>query len=86
GDQDAPLLHRVRGEALARLGRGVEARTALDEACRLAEDENADLERALSLAAIARLWPGDPIATEASATAGKLRERLGVVATPEPPA
>ena len=86
GDQDAALLHRVRGQALVRLGRDDEARRALDDAARRAEEEGADLERSLSLEAIARGWPDDPVATEAAATAAKLRERLGVVATAEPPA
>jgi tetratricopeptide (TPR) repeat protein len=86
GDQDAALLQRVRGEALTRLGKIDDARTALDEALRLAEEEGADLERSLTLAAIARLWPDDPAAADAAATAEKLRERLGVVATAEPPA
>ncbi len=85
GDQDAALLHRIRGQALIGLDRLEEARPALDDAVRLAEDEGADLERSLSLDAIARGWPGDPVAAEGAATAVKLRERLGAVPTAEPP-
>jgi class 3 adenylate cyclase/tetratricopeptide (TPR) repeat protein len=85
GDQDAALLYRIRGQALIGLDRHEEARRALDDAVRLAEEEGADLERSLSLDAIARGWPNDPAAAEGSATAVKLRERLGVVSTAEPP-
>lgn len=84
GDQDAALLHRVRGQALAGLGRLDAAREALDRAGRCAEDDGGDLERSLTLDAIARWWPDDPAASDAAATAAKLRERLGVVA-PTPP-
>jgi class 3 adenylate cyclase/tetratricopeptide (TPR) repeat protein len=85
GEHDAPLLQRIRGQALARLGRLDEARDALHRALALAEEEGVDLERALTLRAFARIWPGDPDAAEGSATASKLFERLGVVAVAEPP-
>ena len=84
GEQDAPLLLRVRAQALAKLGRLDEARAAFDRALALAEEEGADLERALVLSAIARTWPDDHVAAEGSATAAKLLERLGVVAIAEP--
>ncbi|MGZ8626953.1 MAG: ATP-binding protein, partial [Actinomycetota bacterium] len=84
GEQDAPLLHRVLGIASARLGRLDEARAAFDRGLARAEDEGVDLERALILSAVARTWPDDHEAAEDSATAAKLLERLGVVATAEP--
>ena len=85
GEQDAPLLHRVHGYALARLGRLDEARAALDQGLALAEVEGVDLERALILSAIGRIWPLDRESAEAEATSAKLLERLGVVGVAEPP-
>ena len=85
GEQNAALLHRVRGLSLARLGHLDEARAAFDRGLAHAEDEGVELERALILSAIASTWPDDHEAAEGSATAAKLFERLGVVATAEPP-
>ena len=85
GEQDAPLLHRVHGYALARLGRLEEARASFDRGLGLAEDEGVDLERALILTAIARIWPSDRESAEAEATSAKLLERLGVVGVADPP-
>jgi len=86
GDQDAALLHRVLGEALARTARSADARAAFGEALRLAVEEGADLEHVLTLSAVARLWPDDPNAAVTADAADKLGEQLGVVAIAQPPA
>jgi tetratricopeptide (TPR) repeat protein len=78
-----PLLERIRGYALARLGLPG-AREALDKSLRLADEEASDFERALTLKAFADLSPGDPAAAEARATSEALLARLGVVRVAEP--
>jgi predicted ATPase len=66
------LLERVRGVALARAGREMEARASLGEALDVAERANADYEIALTLRAIARLDG------EESLRAQEIFARLGV--------
>jgi hypothetical protein len=66
------LLERVRGVALARVGRAAEARSSLDEALDVAERAQADYEIALTLRAIGRLDG------EQSSRAQEIFTRLGV--------
>jgi predicted ATPase/class 3 adenylate cyclase len=66
------LLERVRGVALVRAGRSVEARASLAEALDVAERAHADYEIALTLRAIARLDD------EESLRAHEIFTRLGV--------
>ena len=51
----APLLHRLRGQALMQLGRTEEARASLEESLRTAEARKASFEEALTLRALAQL-------------------------------
>jgi hypothetical protein len=85
-DGVAPLLHRLRGYALARTGRDGPARAAVDESLRLAEAAGSDYERALAWVAMSDLWPGSDDAGAAKAESAPILERLGVVVVPRPPA
>lgn len=51
----APLLHRLRGQALMQLGRIDEARPSLEESLRTANARNASFDEALTLRALAQL-------------------------------
>jgi tetratricopeptide (TPR) repeat protein len=81
----APLLHRVRGQALAVLGRRGEAQTSLQESLDAARRRGADYEVALTLRPLAAL------AQAAGTSPGELLDesalildRLGVVRVFEP--
>jgi class 3 adenylate cyclase/tetratricopeptide (TPR) repeat protein len=58
GGPQLPLLHRVRGVALARLGREDEARRALEESLAAAQARKVDYEAALTLGAMGALGFG----------------------------
>ena len=84
GAEPDSQLSRIRGIALAQLD-AEGAREALDESLRLAEAEGSDFERALTLQAVAALFPEWQDAPAAAATASTLLERLGVVRVATPP-
>jgi class 3 adenylate cyclase/tetratricopeptide (TPR) repeat protein len=81
-----PTLQRIRGLALAQLGRLDEARAALEESLRQARADSADYEVALALDSLVMLGALDDrtskaIERERDAFFG----RLGIVSTPEVP-
>jgi len=87
GGPATPQLQRVRGYALAQLGRLPEAREAMDESVAEARGREAEYEEALALQGLARIG-----AVEGSADASVLEaryhaifERLGVVTVPVMP-
>jgi class 3 adenylate cyclase/tetratricopeptide (TPR) repeat protein len=84
GAEPDSLLSRIRGVALAQLDADG-AREALDESLRLAEAEGSDFERALTLQAVAALFPDLQDASVATQTASTLLEGLGVVRVATPP-
>jgi tetratricopeptide (TPR) repeat protein len=84
GGPATPQLQRVRGCALAQLGRLPEAREALEESAAGARAREAEYEEALALQGLARIG-----AIEESSDAAELEvryraifERLGVVTVP----
>ena len=78
----SPLLHRVRGIALLKLGDIATARTALEESLASARTRSADYEVALTLKIIARCDALDLAAhPDASAQSEAILDRLGVVWT-----
>jgi tetratricopeptide (TPR) repeat protein len=84
GGPATPQLQRVRGCALAQLGRLSEAREALEESLAGASERGAEYEEALALQGLSRI-----AAIEANSDAAELEaryraifERLGVVAPP----
>jgi tetratricopeptide (TPR) repeat protein len=78
-----PLLDRMRGYALAQLGRLDEATSAFEEGVSSARERRADHDVALSLQGLARVARrcGEPSA-EIEAETGVIFERLGIVAVP----
>jgi class 3 adenylate cyclase/tetratricopeptide (TPR) repeat protein len=84
GGPATPQLQRVRGCALAQLGRLSEARVALKESVAGARDREAEYEEALALHGLARIAAieGRPDAPELEARYRAIFERLGVVAAP----
>jgi tetratricopeptide (TPR) repeat protein len=87
GGPATPQLQRVRGYALAQLGRLPEAREAFEESVAGARDREADYEEALALQGLARigLIEGSPDAPELEARYRAIFERLGVVTVPVMP-
>jgi tetratricopeptide (TPR) repeat protein len=83
GGPATPQLQRVRGCALAQLGRLAEAREALDESVAGARGREAEYEEALALQALARIGAieGSSDAPELEARSRAIFERLGVVAS-----
>jgi tetratricopeptide (TPR) repeat protein len=81
-----PALLRVKGCALAQLGRAEEARAALLESLNSARAKQADYEVGLTLDALVSLGQaaGERVA-ELKLERDSIFERLGVVATPEIP-
>ncbi len=75
-----PLLERSLGYAVHQARQPAKARPHFEESLRLARAAETDYEVALTLRALA--LTGAP---EHAAEAGSILERLGVVATPEPP-
>ena len=78
-----PLLHRVRGWCLMRMGRVEEVDGALEESLRAARSRHAEFEIALSLyarAALARVRGGRDEQAEHESRA--ILDRLGVVRVP----
>ena len=75
-----PMLDRIRGYALAQLGRQSEAVDALRASLSKADLSGSSYERALSLEALVRI--GAPEAIEADVEREQLFESLGIVATP----
>ncbi|HEX5626495.1 MAG TPA: adenylate/guanylate cyclase domain-containing protein [Actinomycetota bacterium] len=84
GGPATPQLQRVRGCALAQLGRLSEARVALQESVAGARDREAEYEEALALHGLARIAAMEerPDAPELEARYRAIFERLGVVAAP----
>jgi hypothetical protein len=84
GGPATPQLQRVRGCALARLGRLSEAREALEESVAGARGREAEYEEALALEGLARIGAieGSSDAPELEARYRAIFERLGVVAAP----
>jgi tetratricopeptide (TPR) repeat protein len=84
GGPATPQLQRVRGCALAQLGRLSEAREALEESVAGARGREAEYEEALALQALARIGAieGSSDAPELDARYRPIFERLGVVAAP----
>ena len=84
GGPATPQLQRVRGCALAQLGRLSEAREALQESVAGARDREAEYEEALALHGLARIAAMEemPDALELEAHYRAIFERLGVVAPP----
>src|SRR5207248_10335377 len=80
-----PLLHRVRGYALAQSGQHVEARGALEASLRLARSMESDYDAALALHALSRLTEaeGGSIDDSALDEMQDIFDRFGVVAVPE---
>jgi tetratricopeptide (TPR) repeat protein len=83
----APLVHRVRGFALAQLGDGDGAQRALQASIEAARAQDGDYELAVSLDAQLALRGerGRAAATTAAARRDALRARLDVVALPAAP-
>jgi tetratricopeptide (TPR) repeat protein len=80
------LLHRVRGYALAQLGRLDDARHAFDQSVSVGRTHNAEYEVALTLRALsqlARIEGSRAAALEAESAV--ILDRLGVVAVTDPP-
>jgi len=84
GGPATPQLQRVRGCALAQLGRFSEARVALQESVAGARDREAEYEEALALHGLARIAAMEerPDASELEARYRAIFEGLGVVAAP----
>jgi class 3 adenylate cyclase/tetratricopeptide (TPR) repeat protein len=84
GGPATPQLQRVRGCALARLGRLSEARDALEESVAGAKGREAEYEEALALEGLARIGAieGSSDTPELEARYRAIFERLGVVAAP----
>jgi class 3 adenylate cyclase/tetratricopeptide (TPR) repeat protein len=84
GGPATPQLHRVRGCALAQLGRLSEAREALEESVAGARNREAEYEEALALQGLARIGAieGSEDAPALEARYRAIFERLGVVAAP----
>ena len=84
GGPATPQLQRVRGCALAQLGRLAEARVALQESVAGARDREAEYEEALALHGLARIAAMEerPDAPELEARYRAIFEGLGVVAAP----
>ena len=84
GGPATPQLQRVRGCALAQLGRLSEAREALEESVAGARGREAEYEEALALQGLARIGAieGSSDAPELEARYRAIFERLGVVAAP----
>jgi hypothetical protein len=84
---DAPLLHRVRGYALAQLGDLEGAKAGFAESLRAGRARGADHEVALTLHAIVRvaLIEGETVDPEVDAEIRALLERLHIVAVPVVP-
>lgn len=80
----APLLLRLRGEALVKLGMRSEGRTDLEASLEAARARGLDYEIALTLLGLGRLGEGDAEAFEAEGVA--ILERLGVRSIPGAPA
>lgn len=81
-----PILHRVRGYALAQLGRWGEARTALEASLAAARDKEADYEVALTLQALIRLSASEGQAPPGAADeCASILRGLSVAAVPAPP-
>ena len=87
GGPATPQLQRVRGCALAQLGRLSEAREALEESVAGARGREAEYEEALALQALARIGAidGDSDTPELEARYRAIFERLGVVTAPVTP-
>ena len=83
----APLLERVKGYALMRLGRFDEARAGFEESLRAGRARSADYDVAFTLRGLAELArrEGHPVPEELEAEAAATLERLGVVWVPEIP-
>lgn len=77
----SPLLHRVRGAALAQLGRADQAAAALDHSLRAAHQRRADYDVALTYQALAALGrPADGLdPARLRSVSSELLARLGVV-------
>jgi tetratricopeptide (TPR) repeat protein len=84
GGPATPQLQRVRGSALAQLGRLSEAREALEESVVGARGREGEYEEALALQGLARIAAieGSSDAPELEARHRAIFERLGVVAAP----
>jgi tetratricopeptide (TPR) repeat protein len=84
GGPATPQLQRVRGCALAQLGRLSEARAALQESVAGAREREAEYEEALALHGLARIaaMEGMPNAPELETRYRAIFDRLGVVAPP----
>jgi tetratricopeptide (TPR) repeat protein len=87
GGAHGPLLHRVRGYALAQRGDVDGARAEFDESLRTARSRNADYEVALALQALERLAEreGSAVDPEVAVERRAVFDRLGVVGTPSVP-
>jgi class 3 adenylate cyclase/tetratricopeptide (TPR) repeat protein len=84
--REAPLLHRVRGFALAQLGLRAEAEDALGASLAEALSRDTVYDAAVALDALAALGgAGDPLAPGRRRRGEAVLRRLGVVALPEPP-
>ena len=79
----APMLHRIRGEALARTGDRDGGRAALEESLRLGRSRKAEYEVALTLRALS-LWSRDlgRVSEEMENEAAAIMAGLGVVGVP----
>jgi tetratricopeptide (TPR) repeat protein len=84
GGPATPQLQRVRGCALAELGRLAEAREALEESAAGARGREAEYEEALALLGLARIAAieENTDAPELEARSREIFERLGLVAAP----
>jgi class 3 adenylate cyclase/tetratricopeptide (TPR) repeat protein len=84
GEVRVPALARVRGCALAALGRHDDAQVALDAAIGAAREAGAEYELALALLALGRAIGGQDTAAQAAlcGEAEGILARLGVVAPP----
>ena len=80
-----PLLERVTGYALAGLGRTDEARVALEASAQAARERDAMYELALTLRALAQVFPDDERSPEWTASASAILDGLGVVWMPAIP-
>jgi class 3 adenylate cyclase/tetratricopeptide (TPR) repeat protein/predicted ATPase len=86
GATQDPLLHRIRGYALAQLGGVDEARAELDRSLQAGRGRNARYEIALTLDAIARVTELEGAADGAHrAEADELLAALGVIRVPTVP-
>lgn len=80
-----PLFHRIRGVALAHIGRRSEARQALCDALRSARSTQAGFEMALALDALSQLDDAGPASAARAEEAQAIFERLGVRKVPSVP-